>query len=61
MTKTRPAAARRPRPAPPASAPLDIPAPRYTLWAALLLAILLSGFWLAAVITWQLIGILGLG
>ncbi|WP_223638197.1 hypothetical protein [Rhodobacter sp. TJ_12] len=43
------------------SATVDVPAPRYTLWAALLVAVLLSGFWLAALAMWQLIHALGLG
>lgn len=39
-----------------AEKPPPIRAPRYTLWAAALLATLLSAFWLAALGLWHLIG-----
>lgn len=38
-----------------------VPAPRYTLWAALLVALLLSGVWLAGLGIWSLLRAFGLG
>ena len=62
MTKPRHTPVSAPRPAAPAVAPATaIAAPRWTVWAALLLALLLSALWLAALGAFRLVQTLGLG